>query len=163
MLNKILTLAIVVLFLITIGVGVLIFMNLRSGGGPGLQTSKIDSQKELTAEEKIVLEGPGVNPTEGELLNYSLLVEEIAQNTNVIDITRCQADPVVARVFNGSNLLIKNSFGGERRFTINEDHIYAVPEDGEREILVDFGPGNKMHGFGCDLIDGPIGFLLVTE
>lgn len=120
-------------------------------------------KKELTAEEKQVLQFPGPNASEAERKAWADLVNKLGNESGVpyLDITGCSPTPVVYRVKLDGTFKVKNSgqtdhviYTGDKRTTIKANSEQSVSSSSMGNT-----PGD--YGYSCDGSPSSIGIIQV--
>ena len=148
-------------------IGVLALVALLLGffvmGGPDLMNSTDNDADDRQAGEYAsdpddVLSFPGPDASDEEKQAHSELVFSMAQDTDVINITQCEADPVVARMAVGGSVTFKNSDDGAHVIRmLGAD--YEVAANSEILVTPDFSNGTGVYGYGCDSVPGGAGLF----
>ena len=107
-----------------------------------------------------ILNFPPPDASDADRQAHAELVFSAAEDTDVLDITACKADPIVTRIATGDSILVKNDDDGDHviKFMNLEFRIEA---NSEKEITFDFDKGTGIYGFGCDSVPGGAGLFAV--
>lgn len=89
------------------------------------------------------------------------LAQSMAQQSDTLDITGCNVDPLVLEVVAGDSVTVVNGDSEPHTLTIEQE--YEVAANSEQEVVFDFSYGVGLYGYGCD--EGPIGagIFIVVE
>ena len=117
----------------------------------------------LSGEERAALNPPGEDASEDERQRHTDLVFKLATDTDVLRISNCEPSPVVMRVVNKREFIVRNSDLTDRTIFIDEERQYVIPAQGETVLPADFGKESGIYGYGCDLSNKGVGVFLVTE
>lgn len=117
----------------------------------------------LNADEKIALTPPAQNASEEEKKRHFDIAVKLALQTDNLDLTNCNSGPVVLKVKQKQNLMLVNKGSVKRVMIFDEKLQFEIPEKSQKQIVVDFGHGPGLYGYGCDLIPNTSGLILVSE
>lgn len=117
----------------------------------------------LTVDERLALQTPGANATEAERKAHFDAAVRAAKYVNTLDISQCIGTPVVLRVAAKQTLTVNNPDTQDHVIVIDKDHTYIVPASGKKEIVIDFGKGGGLYGYGCDASQTTSGLFLVGQ
>jgi hypothetical protein len=137
--------------------------NLADKLTPPVSNSTATPNLNLTEEEMAVLKTPTPDSSEEERQKHFELAASLAVSTGELDLTGCDADPLVLKtgsdkkikVVNNGNNPVEMVFDPVKRFTIPAAG-FAVLSD-----IFDRGPG--LYGYGCDASPSATGLFFVTE
>jgi preprotein translocase subunit YajC len=154
----------VVFGLTLLAVGLLFFTspkNNKSNLSSGNNSQEIQYREDLTPQEQDILNVP-FEGTEDEKRKHFELVSTVAKDSNVIDIGGCIADPIVAKISETSDLIVKNSDNTPHKILFDQNNIFDIPPNGEVVLKDIFTKGQGLYGYGCD--DGrSAGLFIVTK
>lgn len=170
--------AVIVLFIIAVGLGFMIFKN-KAGDSPQEQVSRISDSNPSNNQAVIPsLDGPLITPEPGREKEYLFSVNmdsseedklmhfyyalSVAQGAEFINVTDCDSSPLVFKAKLGSDIKLKNDGNGEIVLIHDQNHTYRVAPNSTKTIKADFGMGPALYGYGCNTSNGPAGFILVT-
>lgn len=126
-------------------------------------SSPVPKAVALTEDEQAALKTPGINATEEEKRKYAEAAIRAAKDAALLDIGQCQGKPVVLRVKEKQTLTVNNPDPENHTIVVDKDHMYSVPANGEKDIVIDFGKGIGLYGYGCDTSQETRGVFLVKQ
>lgn len=99
---------------------------------------------------------------EAGLTQYREIVKNEAKAVDVIDISKCEAKPLVAKVIFNSTIIFKNSDSQQHRIVNGTDFAVTIPANYKAEAkLPSYRAINSINGYGCD--SKPTGIFWVAE
>ena len=146
-----------------------ILSELPDDTGTKLADLKAESNEELApvpidaAKREEILDFPGEGATVEEFQKHAELVKSVAVNTNTLDITGCNPNPLVLEVGYGEVVEIKNRDRVDHTLYHGGIRI-TIPGGGSRGVVVtdDFlgsTGGDGFAGYGCDNAQGGIFYV----
>lgn len=126
-------------------------------------SSQNQQQKTLTTDEQAALKTPGQNATEEERRIHFDAAQKVAKYANTLDIGQCMGNPIVIQVQQKQKLTINNPDSVDHNIVIDTDHQYLISANSKKEIVIDFGKGGGLYGYGCDDITVTRGLFLVGQ
>lgn len=113
----------------------------------------------LSQEELEVLKPPANDAPNAEKERYGQLLKSLAENTSeeIVIGDSCIAKPLVLQIRFGRTLKIRNE--DTKEHTLNfpgKDGIEVAPGQ-STSLVIDFGTGGTVLGYGCDSLPGPAG------
>lgn len=95
---------------------------------------------------------------------FAEFVHTIAVETNTLDATECQMEPVVLKMKRGNAIVLENNGSEERRVIFGEEQILIIAPHARQTVVPSVPIDISLFGYGCDLILGrPAGMLFVAE
>jgi len=177
--NKFLTIAIVVLVLVGLTLGYFIYQGSISNKDDQNMAPEISNTINNEAEQtdstgtspvpptpnpnkEAILKFPDENASAEEKTKHADLVSENAVKADSLNLTDCQADPVVLAVDKGGVITAKND--GEIAISINTggDEL-IIEKKSQIQINTDsfFGGTVGDHGYGCSTVSGLAGVVKI--
>jgi len=118
----------------------------------------------ITEDEWTALAHPTQDASVEEKQSHFELVQKIAKEALILDITGCKAaNPVVLKVKLDTPITVKNQDSIEHAIVFNTDNIFSIPANTTVDIKPDFQFGLGTYGYGCDQTPHAIGIFLVTQ
>jgi len=163
--NKLMIVGIVVLALIAVVLGYKIYQQTALKGPPvqSIQsvvkptpTTTVKQSSKTTSNEisenNILQSSPGPNSSDEEKNKFLDAVKRLAKETAVLDITKCQPQPVVFKMRKAAQLQVRNNNNIEHTIIIDSEHQYSIPPNSTKTINTGLGVGSP--GYRC----GGVGF-----
>jgi hypothetical protein len=117
-------------------------------------------QSAYVYSNKDVLRTPTPESPELEKIGYSDLVKSQAVASETLDITSCQAKPLVIAVKAGGTVKLKNDGMTARTIAFSVTETYEVAPKSVKSMPVSKTAGT-IYSYGCDGSQGPVGIMLV--
>ena len=124
--------------------------------------SPSETVKELTEEEKFILDPPISSATSAAKEKHQRIVAKLASEAATIEIKDCRPTPTVVKTQIGSEIKIKNYDSVERKILIDSKNIFTIPAKEEKVIETSFKYGSGDYGYVCEG-SGIVGFLHVIK
>lgn len=100
------------------------------------------------------------SPTEDRKKHFEYAVG-ISKESPYLNITGCNSDPLVFRVYEGDMVNFKNDGDVDISIGINPDYRYVVRAKSINSVKLDFGHGIGLYSYGCN--DTAFGMILVEK
>ena len=118
----------------------------------------------ITEDERAALAHPANEASIEEKKSHFELIQKVAKETSVLDITKCKtADPVVLKIKFGESILVENKDDVPHSIVFNAENAYDIPANSTKEIKPAFSYGAGTYGYGCDQVPHAVGLFLVTD
>lgn len=92
---------------------------------------------------------------------YNELMNRIAEDASVLEITGCAAKPLALKVAEGNTVTIRNADDVVHTLNLGQQK-FAVPAKGAAMLTAKFDTGPGIYGYGCDTGLSIIGVFHVT-
>lgn len=154
--------------LVVVAVVLAVLVYKKNGGGSYVERPQANfpasgQQSLVVPGSGDVLSAPGPNATEAERQAHGQLVASSAVETKSIDLTSCQAKPLVSRFREGAEITLINNDPVPHVMVFNPSLTFPVPAKSSSKIKANFGYGPGIYGFGCDQSPMAVGMILLTE
>lgn len=123
----------------------------------------IMKKEPLTTKEEQAINHPGPDANTDELIAHSELINELAVRADFLDISGCDARPVVMNVSLGEEFVVRNTDTVDRVIVIDADHIFTIPASSEIALTAEFGKQGGIYGYGCNETSSAVGMFLVSD
>jgi len=118
----------------------------------------------ITEDERAALAHPGEDAPVEEKQSHFELVQKIAKEALILDITGCKAaNPVVLKVKLDTPITVKNQDSTDHAIVFDTDNIFSIPANTTMDIKPDFQFGLGTYGYGCDQTPHAVGIFLVIQ
>lgn len=135
----------------------------NNSNNPSQSPSNNQPSKNLTDDEKKVMLVPAPGSDASAFSAHFDLATKLAVSSPELEVGDCMIKPVVIKVKDGSELIIKNSSKEDRLLSFDKDNVVSVSAGKTHKMKVDFKNGPGLYGYGCDMpdIQKTAGFVLV--
>ena len=162
--TKYLPIVSIILIGIAIVLGYLIFQQQRPDS-PKETGSQVSTREypSYTSSDDILIFPDKDAPSDVRRL-HSELAQSIAQEGSVLEIGGdCVANPVVLQIQQGATLKVQNTDTIQHELVVSQEYIYLIEAGQSEDLIVDFGKGPGLYGYGCDQNNISVGVFLITE
>ena len=127
-------------------------------------TTEETSARTLSADEQAALSFPGSNASEGERQRHSDLVNKLGNESGYafLDVTGCQPLPVVYRVKQNGNFVVKNTSTREHAIQLDRSTTISAASEKTLDVATAVGANLGNYGYSCDGSTGPVGVIQVV-
>lgn len=113
----------------------------------------------LKEEEKFLYSPPNKDDPKANA-EFNKKLEVLAIETDTLNLNKCEKpDPLVVKIKQGQKLTIKNSDSVAHQINMEK---FLLTVDKESSVTIKAGVAGS-YGYGCDSLEGIVGFILVHK
>lgn len=131
------------------------------------QTKTVESPAPTSKASKTdVLTFPGPNATADETKKFSEHVNQIAQETDTLNIGKCSPSPLALKTKLGASINLRNDDTTTHKIIFNPEYQFTLNAGETKAVKADFGHGDGIYSYICDKALNaatPIGVFLLVK